>query len=418
MEIEKYIVDGLQRLDGEIQVHGAKNAALPILAASMLCDRCELHNCPHLSDIRAACNILEHLGCSTCQEGDVITITSPNQLHCTIPEELMREMRSSIVFLGAIIARQKEAKISYPGGCELGPRPIDLHLSSLKKLGVEIVEDHGYLDCRVPDKLKGAVISLPFPSVGATENIMIAACTAEGETIIHNPAREPEITDLAGFLNTCGANIQFDSDGTIRIQGVPKLHEGIYRVIPDRIVAVTYLCCCAMAKGDLFIKGVCPEHMSAVLPILEEMGCQLDVGKEEIRIRSKQPLRAVKNITTMPYPGFPTDALAPIMSLATVAQGTTVFVENIFQNRFKQAWELVRMGADIKTEGRIAVVRGVEALHSADVCCTDLRGGAALVVAALGAQGKTTIRDVRHILRGYENLCDVLNQAGASIHPV
>lgn len=330
----------------------------------------------------------------------------------------MREMRSSIVFLGAIIARQKEAKISYPGGCELGPRPIDLHLSSLKKLGVEIVEDHGYLDCRVPDKLKGAVISLPFPSVGATENIMIAACTADGETIIHNPAREPEITDLAGFLNTCGANILFDSDGTIRIQGVPKLHEGIYRVIPDRIVAVTYLCCCAMAKGDLFIKGVCPEHMSAVLPILEEMGCQLDVGKEEIRIRSNQPLRAVKNITTMPYPGFPTDALAPIMSLTTVAQGTTVFVENIFQNRFKQAWELVRMGADIKTEGRIAIVRGVDALHSADVCCTDLRGGAALVVAALGAQGKTTIRDVRHILRGYENLCEVLNQAGASIHPV
>lgn len=416
MDTEKYIVDGLKRLDGEIRVHGAKNAALPILAASLLCDHCEIHNCPDLSDVEAACNILRHLGCEAHREKDVLTIKATNQIQNTIPDELMREMRSSIVFLGAMIARGRTAKISFPGGCELGPRPIDLHLAALKKLGVEIIEDQGYLDCRVIDQLKGAVISLPFPSVGATENIMIAACTAKGETIIHNAAREPEISDLAGFLNACGANINFDTDGTIRIVGVTKLDGGVYRVIPDRIVAVTYLCCCAIAKGQLLVKDVCPEHMSAVLPILEEMGCRIRVNNNEVLIASEGDLKAVKNITTMPYPGFPTDALAPLMSLATVAQGTTVFVENIFQNRFKQAWELARMGADIKVEGRIAIVRGEKSLHSAEVFCTDLRGGAALIVAALGAKGRTTIRDIHHVLRGYEKIDQMLNQAGASIY--
>ncbi len=332
-----------------------------------------------------------------------------------IPDSLMREMRSSIVFLGAIISRCKQAKITYPGGCELGPRPIDLHLSSLKKLGVQIREDGGSLACSVPDGLYGAQITLPFPSVGATENIMLAACMARGETVIRNAAREPEIIDLAGFLNACGARIRILPDGTVAIEGVKHLNSCRYRVIPDRIVAVTYLCCCAIAKGEVLLRGVCPEHLSAVLPVLEEMGCSLQVEKESILLRCDKPLRAVSSISTMPYPGFPTDALAPVMAAACTAQGTTIFIENIFQDRFKHAWELCRMGADIKAEGRVAVVRGVPKLHRARVRCTDLRGGAALVAAALGAQGKTVIEEIRHVLRGYEDLDGTLNTLGARI---
>ncbi len=420
METNRYIVDGLHRLDGEVWVHGAKNAALPILAASLLCDECEIENCPDLSDVHAAENILKHLGCKTLWETDmngkkVLSIKSTGVSACDIPDNLMREMRSSIVFLGAIIAQCKKATISYPGGCELGPRPIDIHLSSLRKLGVEIQEDGECLECSVPQKLHGAEITLPFPSVGATENIMIAATLAEGETVIRNAAREPEILDLAGFLNACGAKIKILSDGTVAIHGVNHLTGCRYRVIPDRIVAVTYLCCCAAAKGEILLKGTKPEHLSAVLPVLEEMGCKLKIGREELQICCNTPLQSVSSISTMPYPGFPTDALAPVMAAACFAHGSTVFIENIFQDRFKHAWELCRMGADIQAEGRIAVVRGVECLHGARVRCTDLRGGAALVAAALGARGKTVIEDIRHVLRGYEKLDKTLNSLGASI---
>lgn len=420
MDTARYIVDGRHRLNGEVWVHGAKNAALPILAASLLCDGCEIQNCPDLSDIHAAENILQHLGCKTLWETDtngqkVLSVKPVGPFAWDIPDKLMREMRSSIVFLGAIIARCKKAKLSYPGGCELGPRPIDLHLSSLRKLGVEIKEDLGYLECSVPDKLHAAEIILPFPSVGATENIMIAAVLAEGETVIRNAAREPEISDLAGFLNACGAKIRILSDGTIAICGVEKLHGCCYRVIPDRIVAVTYLCCCAAAKGEILLRGVCPEHLSAVLPVLEEMGCSLTVDKDKIAVLCDKPLKAVSSISTMPYPGFPTDALAPVMAAACTAKGSTIFIENIFQDRFKHAWELCRMGADIKAEGRVAVVRGVERLHSARVRCTDLRGGAALVTAALGVEGKTVIEEIRHVLRGYEHLDQTLNELGACI---
>ena len=420
MDTDRYIVDGMHKLEGEVWVHGAKNAALPILAASLLCDECEIANCPDLPDIRAAQRILRHLGCKTWWESDsggrrVLSVKAEGPFVWDIPDSLMREMRSSIVFLGAIISRCKQAKITYPGGCELGPRPIDLHLSSLKKLGVQIQEDGGSLACSVPDGLYGAQITLPFPSVGATENIMLAACMARGETVIRNAAREPEIIDLAGFLNACGARIRILPDGTVAIEGVKHLNSCRYRVIPDRIVAVTYLCCCAIAKGEVLLRGVCPEHLSAVLPVLEEMGCSLQVEKESILLRCDKPLRAVSSISTMPYPGFPTDALAPVMAAACTAQGTTIFIENIFQDRFKHAWELCRMGADIKAEGRVAVVRGVPKLHRARVRCTDLRGGAALVAAALGAQGKTVIEEIRHVLRGYEDLDGTLNTLGARI---
>jgi len=412
--MERYIVEGLKRLNGEMEVHGAKNAALPILAASLLCDSCELHNCPELSDIGAARNILEHLGCTTKKEGDTLIITG-GEGGCTIPDQLMREMRSSIVFLGAILAKYRQASLTFPGGCELGPRPIDLHIGALKRLGVTFQEEGGSLRCTVKGKLHGASISLPFPSVGATENIMLAASLAQGHTVIRNAAREPEIADLAAFLNSAGAKISTAADGTIHIDGVKKLGSAVHTVIPDRIVGITYLCCGAITQGDLLVRKVNPEHFSAVLPIFEEMGCQLRCGVDAVHIRSSQRLRAVKSIATMPYPGFPTDALAPIMALTAVAEGTSVFTENIFQNRYKQAWELERMGADIKTEGRVAIVRGVPALHSAQVCCTDLRGGASLVIAALAAQGQTVIHNVKHIVRGYQDLDYALNRVGASI---
>ena len=416
MGTEHYIVNGLHRLEGEVRVHGAKNAALPILAASLLCSECEIENCPRLSDIQAAENILNHLGCRTCRDRENRLCVYPQKDCCgDIPENLMREMRSSIVFLGAIIAKCGRARISYPGGCELGPRPIDLHLSSLKKLGAEIREDGGLLDCVAPKGLRGAEITLPFPSVGATENVMIAASLAEGETLLRNAAREPEITALAGFLNACGARIRILNDGTIAVKGVKKLGSCRYRVIPDRIVAVTYLCCCAAAGGEILMRDTQPEHISAVIPVLEEMGCQVRISGGDILARRREPLKAAGMISTMPYPGFPTDALAPVMSAACLAQGSTIFVENIFTDRFKHAWELCRMGADIRSEGRVAVVRGRGKLHGACIRCTDLRGGAALVTAALGASGQSRIEDIHHILRGYEDLDKILVSLGADI---
>ena len=413
--MERYMVSGGRSLQGSLPVHGAKNAALPILAASLLCRGCRLHNCPKLSDVEAACNILDHLGCKTQWQEDVLLIAPGESSDCSIPDRLMGEMRSSIIFLGAMLAKYRQAQLSFPGGCELGPRPIDLHLASLEKMGVEFRQDGDHLDCTVPDELHGASIDLSFPSVGATENIMLAASLAKGETIIRNAAREPEISDLAAFLNRAGGKVSIEKDGTIHICGVESLHEVEYRVIPDRIVGISYLCCGAITGGTISVERVEPDHMRAVFPILEAMGCHLSIDRTEILLRAPKRLKAVRNITTMPYPGFPTDALAPIMALSAVARGTTVFTENIFQNRYKQAWELCRMGADIRTEGRIAVVRGVAKLHPASVSCTDLRGGAALVITALATEGNTLIHEIHHIQRGYEDLPRILNQAGASI---
>ncbi len=409
-------MQGGRILEGNLRVHGAKNAALPVLAAALLCDGgCELHNCPRLSDVEAACHILDHLGCKTHRQDDILLVQAGDSRDCGIPERLMREMRSSIVFLGALLAKYRQARLSFPGGCELGPRPIDLHLSSLEKMGVVFTQDGEQLIGTVPDELHGASIDLPFPSVGATENIILAASLAKGETMIRNAAREPEIAALADFLNRAGGCVFIEKDGTVHIKGVKKLESCRYKVIPDRIVAVTFLCCGAITGSSVTVSDCEPNHMRAVFPILEEMGCELKIDSSEVKLKSPRQLKAVKHITTMPYPGFPTDALAPIMALSTVARGTTIFTENIFQNRYKQAWELCRMGADIRSEGRIAVVRGVPGLHHAKVRCTDLRGGAALVIAALAAEGTSTIEEIRHIQRGYDDLPAVLNRAGACI---
>ena len=411
----KFYIEGGNRLEGELRMHGAKNSVLPILAATLLTRQSVLHNCPALSDVTAACNILGYLGCSTERTGYSVFIQSESLSSCDIPDELMREMRSSVVFLGAIIARCGKARVSLPGGCELGPRPIDLHLAALRKLGVTIEEDHGYLECTVREKLRGADITLPFPSVGATENVLLAACTAEGDTVLHNPAREPEIDDLAGFLNAAGAKIRIRENGTIHIRGVSELDSAEYMVIPDRIAAATYLCCAAITGGSVLLHDVIPEHLSAIFPVLEESGCTLAVRDDTIRLASKARPRPIRMVRTMPYPGFPTDAQSPMMALSCVADGTSVYVENIFESRYKHAGELARMGAHIKIEGRVAVVEGVEKLHGATVVCTDLRGGASLVTAALVAEGTSEITQISHIERGYQDFDKNLACLGAKI---
>ena len=389
---------------------------MPVLASTILCDtQSTLHNCPNLSDVDASCRILTYLGCKVTREKDTITVDSSTISRYDIPDSLMREMRSSIVFLGALAAKLGRARISFPGGCELGPRPIDLHLFALRQLGLDISEDHGWLDCQVQAKLKGANIALSFPSVGATENIMLAAATAEGTTVIVNAAREPEIIDLADFLNQCGARISGAGESIITIDGVPSLHGCEHRVISDRIVAATLMAATAITGGNVTLRDVNTAHLSPVIPVFTEAGCKISADETSLRISRPGRLYPVKYIRTMPYPGFPTDAQAPVMAMSTVAEGTSLFIENIFENRYKHAAELIRLGAKIKTEGKVAIVEGVEKLLCAPVEATDLRGGAALIIAALAAEGKTEIYGLKQIDRGYESIEDAMNNLGASI---
>lgn len=417
--VDQLRIRGGLRVAGEISVHGAKNSSLPLLAATILGkSQSILHNCPRLSDVDAAVRILSYLGCPVERSGHTVWVDTSQLSHFDVPEELMREMRSSIVFLGAIAARLGKVKISFPGGCELGPRPIDLHLSSLRKLGLIIREDHGFLDCEVAGRLKGAVIPLSFPSVGATENILLAAATAEGVTQILNAAQEPEIADLADFLNACGAKISGAGKSTIFIEGVEELHGAEHEVIPDRIVSATYLCCAAATGGEILVRRACPETVAGVLPVLEQMGCRIYTGEKSIYLKAPERLKRIRTVRTMPYPGFPTDAQAPVMAAAALADGTSVFVENIFENRYKHVAELARMGADIKVEGKVAVVNGVKKLYGAGVEATDLRGGAALVVAGLAAEGETVVSQIQHIDRGYEQIEESLNSLGAHIQRV
>lgn len=414
--MSKLIVQGGHRLAGSIPVHGAKNSALPLLSATLLgTTPSVLHNCPRLSDVDTSIKILSHLGCKVTQEGSNVTVDASSAGQYEIPDNLMREMRSSVVFLGAIVARQGKARISFPGGCELGPRPIDLHLKALRKLGLIIEEDHGYLNCHVGKGLKGCPINLSFPSVGATENIMLASATADGTTVITNAAREPEIYDLADFLNQCGARISGAGESTIRIDGVQKLHGAEHTVIADRITATTYMAAAAVTGGDLLLEKVIPDHLQPVIPVFEEAGCRIKARGNQLHIAAPDRLKAVKNIRTLPYPGFPTDSQAIVMAMSTLAEGTSVFVENIFESRYKHVGELLRLGAHIKVEGKVAIVEGVDHLSGAPVEAADLRGAAALVVAGLAAQGTTQITGLHHLDRGYEMIEQRLSGVGAVI---
>lgn len=403
-------------LSGTIRAHGAKNSVLPILAATLLNKNVSvITNCPDLADVHSSLRILRHLGCKAEFDNGVATVDSTNVTRVDIPESLMREMRSSVIFLGAILARTGHAEMSYPGGCELGTRPIDLHLASLKNMGAELTEENGNINCKAK-YLVGTEIILSFPSVGATENIMIAACSAEGLTTIKNAAREPEIEDLQEFLCSMGAEIKGAGTSTVYIKGSREnLHGTTHRIMSDRIETATYLCAAAMAGGKIRIYDTIPEHNTAVLSVLSEAGCDISVEKDSITLCRHKPLRPMYPIRTMPYPGFPTDAQSPVMAVCTRSDGTTVFTENIFECRFRHVGELARMGADIRVEGRVAVICGVPKLYGARVSCTDLRGGAALVVAALGAEGITTISNLQHIDRGYEKLEETLAMLGVDV---
>ena len=412
-------VEGRRRLSGEISVQGSKNATLPILAATILCPgESVLHNCPDLSDVEASARILRYLGCNVCRDQHTLAVDTRGMTGSDIPQELMHRMRSSIIFLGAMIARAGQARMSYPGGCELGPRPIDLHISSLRLLGAEINDEHGVLTCAAPEGLHGAEIALPFPSVGATENIMIAACTARGTTVITNAAREPEICDLADFLNAAGACIEGAGESTVIIEGVPSLHAAVHTVIPDRIVAATLMSAAAVTRSSITLRGVIRSHLSAITPLFEQGGCEIDFSRGDMRFSAPERMRSLRVIRTMPYPGFPTDAQAPVMAVAALCDGMTVFVENLFESRYRHVGELCRLGADIRVEGKVAVVEGVRRMLSANVAAHDLRGAAALVVAALAAHGKSEISGVQYLERGYEDFELALSHLGADIKKI
>lgn len=396
-------------------MQGAKNSVLPILSATILsAGTCRIRRCPRLDDVDAAVEILCCLGAAAHWEGRDLIVDTSAMTGCHIPDALMRKMRSSVIFLGPLLARFRQASLSYPGGCELGPRPIDLHLKALRAMGAQIKEQNGHLQCRATH-LRGTELTFPIPSVGATENAMLAACGADGTTILNGVAREPEIQDLQAFLTACGAQVHGAGGSTVAVVGGRPLHGCEHRCIGDRIVAATYLSAAAATGGRIALLGAEPRHLTAVCDVLKSAGCAIRTEEDFIALRAPERLQAAPMIRTAPHPGFPTDAQAVIMAALLRSRGETVFVENMFENRFRHVPELQKLGGRIRTEGRVAAVYGVPALHGASVCATDLRGGAALVVAGLQADGETVIDGVHHIRRGYENITWDLTALGGRI---
>ena len=412
----KYLqIQGGKKLDGTISVHGAKNGVLPLLSACILVDGITvLHNCPRLSDVEVTVNILRYLGARVTRNDDTLIVDASNIIRNNILEEYMKELRSSIIFLGALASRTGDACLYLPGGCEIGLRPIDLHLKGLKALGYRVYTD-GHNVCASKNNVKGAEIVLPFPSVGATENIILASVLTPGTTTIVNAAREPEIADLVLFLNKAGAKISGISTPTIVVEGVKSLHSTEHTVIPDRILATTLMSACAVTGGSIELNDLRVEHIMPTIPVFDEMGCTVITGKNSVFIKAPPRLKRVKKIETMAYPGFPTDCQAPVMAALSVAKGTSIIKETIFENRYKHTEQLNLFGTDISVNDRIAVVNGVKNIHSADVRCTDLRGGAAVVIAALKAEGTSTVRDIYHIDRGYECIENQLSTLGADV---
>lgn len=415
--MENLIISGGIRLDGKTRLQGSKNSSLPILAACAAVNGISvIHNCPRITDVDIAVAILERLGCRVSREGGTVTVDS-GEINCSaIPEELMSEMRSSIIFLGALLARFGRGSATLPGGCEIGLRPIDMHIAAFRSMGVVIEESGGSMECTAPNGLAPCRISLSFPSVGATENIMLASLAAKGETVITNAAREPEIKDLADFLNECGAKIIGAGQSVIRIYGGRRLTGAEHRVIPDRIVASTYMACAAVTGGRAVVTEVEREHLAPVIPVFELCGCKIDFANGEMSVTAPKRAERIKYLRTMPYPGFPTDSQALVTAVAATARGTSIISERVFENRFRHVPELIKMGADIRVEDScVAVVEGVPSLHGAKVTASDLRGGSALIAAALGARGESVIDGVRHVLRGCEDVCGNLSRLGADI---
>jgi UDP-N-acetylglucosamine 1-carboxyvinyltransferase len=415
--MENLIISGGIRLEGKTRLQGSKNSSLPILAACAAVNGISvIHNCPRITDVDIAVAILERLGCRVSRDGGTVTVDS-GDINCSaIPEELMSEMRSSIIFLGALLARFGRGSATLPGGCEIGLRPIDMHIAAFRSMGVVIEESGGSMECTAPNGLVPCRISLSFPSVGATENIMLASLAAKGETVITNAAREPEIKDLADFLNECGAKIIGAGQSVIRIYGGRRLTGAEHRVIPDRIVASTYMACAAVTGGRAVVTEVEREHLAPVIPVFELCGCKIDFANGEMSVTAPKRAERIKYLRTMPYPGFPTDSQALVTAVAATARGTSIISERVFENRFRHVPELIKMGADIRVEDScVAVVEGVPSLHGAKVTASDLRGGSALIAAALGARGESVIDGVRHVLRGCEDVCGNLSRLGADI---
>lgn len=416
--MKKIIVEGGKKLTGEIAISGAKNAILPILAASVIgANESTIFNVPNLLDVSVMEKILLSLGLNIKRMDNMMWIDSKPLNNINIPEKLVREMRSSIILMGAMLARTGEVVISYPGGCEIGPRPIDLHLRGLKELGAEIEESHGFIHAKAKE-LKGCEIQLDYPSVGATENIMLAATRAKGTTIIRNAAREPEIVDLQNYLNKAGAKISGAGTSVIIVEGVDSFKDVTHNTMPDRIVAGTYMIASVITGGEVVIKNIVIEHLQAIIAKLKEAGSIIYDDNNSLKIIGPKKINSIEMIQTLPYPGFPTDMQAQMMALLTIANGTSIISETVFENRFKHAEELTRMGANIKTFGRIAVIKGVKELTGAKVTAKDLRGGAALILAGLAAKGVTEVDNIYHIERGYENFDLGLESLGANIKKI
>lgn len=414
--MEKLVIHGGKPLEGTVRVSGAKNAVLPIIVASMLgTTQSTLTEIPKLADVHTVCDVIASLGVHIEHpERDTLVIDAHELTPTTAPYDLVRRMRASFLVMGPLLARKGRAQISLPGGCSIGARPIDLHLKAFEAMGAVINLENGDIEATAPNGLKGAQIYLDFPSVGATENILMAASMAEGKTVLENAAEEPEIVDLATYLNSMGANIRGAGTNVIRIEGVKELHGANHAVIPDRIEAGTFMVGAAMTQGNVFVENAISEHLKPLISKLKEVGAEVQEEIDGIRVIGHAPLRPA-DIKTLPYPGFPTDMQAQFMALTTICQGTSVVTETVFENRFMHVDEFKRMGAKIRIEGRSAIVEGVPRLKGASVNATDLRAGAALVLAGLVADGETEVGYLYHIDRGYDNLVLKLQRLGADI---
>jgi UDP-N-acetylglucosamine 1-carboxyvinyltransferase len=414
--MSKIIVRGGRPLKGVVRVHGAKNSVLPILAATLLAEEgsCVIHDVPALDDVKNILQVLTSLGVQAEHGENQVKLLCESLTAYEAPYELVRKMRASFLVMGPLLSRLGKVRISLPGGCAIGTRPIDQHLKGFEAMGAEIGFGQGAIEASVEGKLRGARIYLDIASVGATENIMMAAATADGTTLIENAAKEPEIVDLANFLNAMGARVRGAGTGVIRIEGVERLHGVEHHVIPDRVEAGTYMIAAAITGGDVYVEGAIRDHLGPVVAKLEEMGVLVEPDENGIRVRTDRPLRAV-DLKTLPYPGFPTDMQAQMMTLLLKAEGTSIVTETVFENRYMHVDELVKMGAEIKVDGRTAVVSGSARLTGANVCATDLRAGAALICAALAADGVTEVGGLHHIDRGYVDIVGKLALLGADI---
>lgn len=417
--MSRFIVRGGQRLSGTVKVHGAKNSVLPIIAASILATEgtSVIHDVPQLDDVITIGKVLQSIGVEISYDQDRAIINAKSITSCEASYDLIRQMRASFLIMGPLLARCGEARVALPGGCAIGTRPIDQHLKGFEAMGASISLGQGYIEAKTEGRLKGAKIYLDVASVGATENIMMAATLAEGTTIIENAAKEPEIVDLANYLNAMGAKVRGAGTGLIRIEGVGKLKGVEHTVIPDRIEAGTYMIAAAITGGDVYVEGAIADHLKPVISKMEEMGVLVQEDENGIHVTAPTRLKAV-DVKTLPYPGFPTDMQAPMMALLLVSEGTSIVTETVFENRFMHVAELKNMNADIKVEGRTAIVTGGNRLTGAKVCATDLRAGAALVLAALVAEGETEVTGIQHIDRGYMNFAENLRALGADIRRI